>query len=131
MPGGRKPPEGHDVRYMLLIYGPEPGMTGEAGPGPVTQPWIDYTTSLVEAGIHRGGEPLAPTSSATSVRVRDGRRLVTDGPFAETKEVLGGYYLLECEDLDTALDAAARCPGATYGVIEVRPLAAMPGLEAV
>ena len=118
------------MRYLLLIYGPEPDMAAGAGAGPSAQPWVDYTTSLVEAGIHRGGEPLAPTSSATSVRIRDGRRLVTDGPFAETKEVLGGYYILECDDLDTALDAAARCPGAAYGTVEVRPLAAMPGLEA-
>jgi hypothetical protein len=122
------------VRYLLLIYGPEPGMAagGEAATQaePGWQPWIDFTTSLVQAGIHRGGEPLAPTSSATSVRVRDGRRLVTDGPFAETKEVLGGYYIVECDDLDTALDAAARCPGAAYGTVEVRPLAAMPGPEA-
>ena len=118
------------MRYMLLIYGPEPEMAAPAVAGPEGQPWVDFTTSLLEAGIHRGGEPLTPTSSATSVRVRDGRRLVTDGPFAETKEVLGGYYILECDDLDTALDAAARCPGAVHGTVEVRPLAPMPGLEA-
>ncbi len=118
------------MRYMLLIYGPERDMLAAPSAGPISQPWIDYSTALVEAGIHRGGEPLAPTSSATTVRVRDGRRLVTDGPYAETKEVLGGYYILECDDLDTALDAAARCPGAADGTIEVRPLAPMPGLAA-
>jgi hypothetical protein len=114
------------MRYMLLIYGPEPQM-GPDGSGPIAGPWLAYTESLVEQGIHRGGEPLAAPSAATSVRVRDGRRLVTDGPFAETKEVLGGYYIIECDDLDAALDAAARCPGAAYGTIEVRPLGAMPG----
>jgi hypothetical protein len=110
---------------MLLIYGPEPGMD-TSGSGPDMQPWIAYTESLIEQGIHRGGEPLAATAAATSVRVREGRRLITDGPFTETKEVLGGYYIVECDDLDTALDAAARCPGAAYGTIEVRPLAGMP-----
>lgn len=112
------------MKYMLLIYGqdPEPAMAGDQTMGSV-EAWAGYTKSLVDAGILRGGDPLAGTTSATTVRVRDGRRLVTDGPFAETKEVLGGYYLLECDDLDTALDAAARCPGAVYGSVEVRPLA--------
>ena len=122
------------MRYMLLIYGAEPAMAAGSDAGasgePDLRPWVDYTNALVAQGIHRGGEPLAPTSSATSVRVRDGRRLVTDGPFAETKEVLGGYYVLECDDLDTALDAAARCPGALYGTVEVRPLTDMPELAA-
>ncbi|HYM83547.1 MAG TPA: YciI family protein [Candidatus Dormibacteraeota bacterium] len=117
------------MRYMLLIYGPEPTMASE-GATPDIEPWNEYTRWLVERGTYRGGEPLADSSTATSVRVRDGRPLVTDGPFAETKEVLGGYYVLECDDLDAALDAAARCPGAAYGTIEVRPLLSMPGLEA-
>jgi hypothetical protein len=114
------------VRYMLLIYGPEPDMVPG---GPAEQdlaPWIAYTQWLIDQGIHRAGDPLAQTSSATSVRVQDGRRVMTDGPFAETKEVLGGYYVIECDDLDTALDAAARCPGALYGTIEVRPLSELP-----
>ncbi len=114
------------MRYMLLIYTEESAMGPETS-RPDAQPWIDYTEWLVRQGIHRGGEPLAPTSSATSVRVREGRPLVTDGPFTETKEVLGGYYILECEDLDTALEAAGRCPAAAIGTIEVRPLAPMPG----
>ncbi len=117
------------MRYMLLIYGPDVEMAVERPPASGAQAWIDYTDSLVASGIHRGGEPLAPTSSATTVQVRDGRPLITDGPFAETKEVLGGYYIVECDDLDTALDAAARCPGAVHGRVEVRPLAPMPGLE--
>ncbi len=75
--------------------------------------------------MFRAGEPLAP-AAATTVRIQDGRRLITDGPFAETREVLGGYYIIECGDLDTAIDAAARCPGALYGSLEVRPIAEMP-----
>jgi hypothetical protein len=116
------------VKYMLLIYGPDPdpGATGDE-PMADMDPWAAYTRALVHDGIYRAGEPLAPSTTATTVRVRDGRRLTTDGPFAETKEVLGGYYLLECDDLDTALDAAARCPGAAYGSIEVRPLLDLPG----
>ncbi len=115
------------MRYMLLIYGPEPDMIPEGASEPDMAPWIAYTESLIAQGIFRGGEPLELSSSATSVRVREGRRVVTDGPFAETKEVLGGYYIVECDDLDTALDAAARCPGALDGTIEVRPIAEMPG----
>jgi hypothetical protein len=117
------------VRYMLLIYGPEPAMgpgEGEIDPAP----WLAYTQWLIDQGIYRAGEPLRDTASATSVRVHDGRPVMTDGPFAETKEVLGGFYVVECDDLDTALDAAARCPGAAYGTIEVRPLAPLPGQAA-
>ena len=115
------------MRYMLLIYGPD----GPADPA-VSQmddyaPWIAYTQWLQDKGIYLGGEPLEPTSTATTVRVRDGRTSVTDGPFAETKEALGGYYIIECDDLDTALEAAARCPGALVGSMEVRPLGTMPG----
>jgi hypothetical protein len=119
------------MRYMLLIYGPDQG-TGvdTSAPMPDMQPWFDYGNWLTERGFFRGGEPLAPTSSATTVRVQGGRRLVTDGPFAETKEVLGGYYVIDCPDLDAAIDAAARCPGALYGSLEVRPIADMPAQPA-
>ena len=112
------------MRYMLLIYGEEAGAQAEAMQE--MGPWIAYSQWLSEAGLNLGGEPLELTSTATTVRVRDGRTTLTDGPFAETKEALGGYYLIEAPDLDTALDDAARCPGALYGSIEVRPLAAMP-----
>ena len=115
------------MRYILLIYGAEPpGPTGDAMPMDDMAPWFDYTQWLVDRGIFQAGEPLEPTATATTVRVREGQRLVTDGPFAETKEVLGGYYIVECDDLDTALEAAARCPGALTGSLEVRPIAAMP-----
>ncbi len=114
------------MRYMLLIYGPE--MTpAEGAPMPDMEPWNAYTLWMIDAGIYKGGEPLAPSTAATTVRVHDGRRLTTDGPFAETKEVLGGYYVVDCPDLDTALEAAGRCPGATYGSVEVRPILDMGG----
>lgn len=115
------------MRYMLLIYGPEqaPAASGDEPMEDMT-PWFAYTDWLAEKGILRGGDPLAPTTTATTVRVRDGQTLLTDGPFAETKEVLGGYYMLETDDVDLALLAAARCPGARYGSIEVRPLVDVP-----
>jgi hypothetical protein len=114
------------MQYMLLIYGPEQA-PGEGGQGamPDMAPWFAYTDWLREKGIYQGGEPLAPTTAATTIRVRDGKTLTTDGPFAETKEVLGGYYIIETDDLDLALEAAARCPGALYGSMEVRPIVAM------
>ncbi len=120
------------MRYMLLIYGeeaqPEAGEAGEAGDAPeISPPWLEYTSWLMREGIHTAGERLAGSSTATTVRVRDGNRLVTDGPFAETKEVLGGYYIIECADLDEALEAASRCPAVTLGgSVEVRPIIGMP-----
>ena len=127
------------MRYMLLIYGGEDAAasgtgggtgTGAAGPAqaPISQPWLDYGGWLEQEGIHVAGERLASSGSATTVRVRDGERLITDGPFAETKEVLGGYYIIECADLDQALEAAARCPGAIGGSVEVRPLVQTAGM---
>ena len=128
------------MRYMLLIYADENGAgasipdapagaaVGEAAGGGISPAWMEYTGWLLERGIHVGGERLASSGSATTVRVRDNDRLITDGPFAETKEVLGGYYIIECEDLDQALEAAARCPGALTGSVEVRPLLQLPGM---
>jgi hypothetical protein len=117
------------VRYMLLIYGEEPQLAeGEPDPAPeISPPWLQYTDWLLRERIHVAGERLAGSSSATTVRARDGNRLITDGPFAETKEVLGGYYIIDCENLDVALDAAARCPAVAFGgSIEVRPIIGMP-----
>ena len=131
------------MRYMLLIYGEETqqdaGGSGDepAGEAPegiapeISPPWLEYTSWLLREGIHAAGERLAASSSATTVRVRDGNRLVTDGPFTETKEVLGGYYIIECDNLDEALEAAARCPAALAGSIEVRPIIGMPAPETV
>ncbi len=86
------------------------------------QDYKTFTQDIVKSGHHRSGEALKPTSTATSVRVRDGKTLTTDGPFAETREQLGGYYLIDVPDLDSALSWAARCPGASHGVVAVRPI---------
>ena len=109
------------MRYMLLIYGPEMAPADDA-PMPDIAPWTAYTQWMIDTGIYKGGEPLAASTAATTVRMQDGKRLTMDGPFAETKEILGGYYIVDCPDLDTALEAAARCPGATSGSVEVRPI---------
>ena len=85
------------------------------------------TRAMREAGVMIAGDPLQPISTATTVRVRDGKTQVLDGPFAESKEQLGGYYLIDVPDLDTALSWAERCPGAQYGAIEVRPIMVIPG----
>jgi hypothetical protein len=81
-----------------------------------------FTQSIIQSGAFKAGDALQPTSTATTVRVRDGKTLTTDGPFAETREQLGGYYLVEARDLDAALEIAARIPGAKVGSIEVRPI---------
>ena len=113
------------MQYMLLIYGDENAWEGmspeEQAEG--LKPWDDYTKWLKDSGAYVAGDALAPTTAATTVRVRDGQTLTTDGPFAETKEQLGGYYLIEAENLDDAIAAAARCPGAHGGTMEVRPVA--------
>jgi hypothetical protein len=112
------------MRYMLLIYGNE---AAEADmPADQQQAMfaahIAYAQELRDRGAMLAGDPLLPTSAATSVRVRNGKRAVTHGPFAETAEQLGGYYLIECANLDEALEWAAKNPSATYGTIEVRPV---------
>jgi hypothetical protein len=112
------------MKYMLLIYRNEAEMLG-AGKAEVEQAmgaYIAYTEALKKAGILVGGERLQPSTAATSVRVADGKSKVLDGPYAETKEQLGGYYMIEVPDLDAALSWASRCPGASLGTIEVRPL---------
>ncbi len=112
------------MRYMLLIYGDET-QGGDVPPeqqAQEMQPWFDYTDWLRERGWMLAGDALRETEHATTVRVQSGETLSTDRPFAETKEQLGGYYLLECENLDQAIEAAARCPGAAYGSIEIRPV---------
>lgn len=112
------------MKYMLLIYSGDdaPEVTGPED----MKPWFDYTNDMIEAGVHLGGEPLQPVETATTVRVRNDESLTTDGPFAETKEVLGGYYLIDVPNLDDAIKWASACPAAHYGSIEVRPLADMP-----
>ena len=110
------------MEYLLLIYEGEKRWEG-LSKGDIDKEMGDYGAFGQEfAGTIKGGNALQPTSSATPVRVRDGKRLTTDGPFAETKEQLGGYYLIDAPDLDAALSWAARCPGAAHGSIEVRPV---------
>jgi len=117
------------MKYMLLIYSEETEPTGtEAEQAAEMQKWFAYSEALVDAGVMVSGEPLQGTETATTVRVRNDERLTIDGPFAETKEVLGGYYLIDVPHLDDALKWAAQCPGAAYGSIEVRPLMEIPGM---
>ena len=112
------------MQYLLLIYRNEAelgGMTADDRKK-VTAEYGTFTQSIIQSGHFKAGDGLQPTTTATSVRVRDGKTLTTDGPFAETREQLGGYYLVEAKDLDTALGIAARIPEATTGTIEVRPV---------
>jgi hypothetical protein len=110
------------MKYLLTIYVDQSARAeAPAEPGELAA-WEAYTREAQEKGAFLGGEGLQPTSTATTVRVRDGERLVTDGPFAETKEQLGGYYLLDCENLDEAIDWAAKIPAAPFGSVEVRPV---------
>jgi hypothetical protein len=125
MPGrAAGPTEEAAMRYLLLIYGPEwdtSGRTPEQVQASMDE-WTDYTADLLKRGLSEGGEALESVSTATTVRVRDGETITTDGPFAETNEVLGGYYILNCKDLDQAIEVAAQCPGARNGSIELRPI---------
>jgi hypothetical protein len=112
------------MQYLLLIYRNEAEL-GKMGPADRKQMTADYgayTQSIIQSGHFKAGDGLQPASTATTVRVREGKALTTDGPFAETREQLGGYYLVEARDLDTALGLAARIPGARTGSIEVRPV---------
>lgn len=117
------------MEYMLLIYGDEKAWFDlpkeELGKG--YQAYMDYTKELADSGCLRGGSELSPVTSATTVRVRNGKPLITDGPFAETKEQLGGYYIIDVPDLDQAMAWAAKCPGAQHGSVEVRPIIENPG----
>jgi hypothetical protein len=108
-------------QYMLLIYTPVDGPPTGSDPEQSAK-WFEYTQSLMDAGVHVAGDALQGVDSATTVRVRDGETQLIDGPFAETKEFLAGYYLLDCPDLDTALGHAARIPNIHYGSTEVRPV---------
>ncbi len=118
------------MQYLFLIYsapgtGPEFGTPEQADE---MGAYLAFTQEVMQAGTMRGGAPLQSTETATSVRVRDGERVVTDGPFAETAEVLTGFYQLECDDLDTAIAYAAKIPTVGYGTIEVRPVMEIPGM---
>jgi hypothetical protein len=114
----------NEMQYLLLIYRNEAELKkmDAAGGKKMHEEYGAFTQSIIQSGNFKAGDGLQPTSTATTVRVRDGKTLTTDGPFAETREQLGGYYLVEAKDLDTALEIAARIPGAKVGSIEVRPI---------
>ena len=119
------------MRYAILIYdentaNPSPEPPDPAVWGEVMAAYTGYNSLLRDRGAYLAGEALQPATTATSVRVRDGQTMTTDGPFAETKEALGGFYLVNAKDLDEALELAAACPGARFGTIEVRPIQELP-----
>jgi hypothetical protein len=112
------------MQYLLMIYQNE-AEYGKIEPATLQKVYAEYgafTQSIVQSGNFKAGDRLQDTHTATTVRVRDGKTLTTDGPFAETREQLGGYYLVEAKDLDAAVAIAARIPGAKTGSIEVRPI---------
>jgi hypothetical protein len=113
------------MQFALIIYESQQAFTMRSSDGTdsYTGAWRAYHKALVEAGIYIAGEPLQVPETGTTVRVKDGKRHVQDGPYADTKEQLGGFAILELPSLDAALDWAARCPAASGGAVEVRPLA--------
>jgi len=115
------------MEYIVLIYGDEKAWNRmpKSQIEQVYAAYRKYTEELQKAGVMKGGSELKPTTTATTVRVRNGKRQVTDGPFSETKEQLGGYYLIDVPNLEAALDWAAKVPSAQEGSIEIRPLAPM------
>jgi len=115
------------MEYIVLIYGDEKAWNRmpKSQIEQVYAAYRKYTAELQKAGVMKGGSELKPTTTATTVRVRNGKRQVTDGPFSETKEQLGGYYLIDVPNLEAALDWASKVPSAQDGSIEVRPLAPM------
>jgi hypothetical protein len=118
------PPEA-TMQYMLLIYVPTDGSERAE-----TSAWMEYTQRLQDSGAMVAGDGLQGVDTASTVRVRDGETLVTDGPFAETKEMLGGYYVIDVDDLDAALAWAAKMPNIAFGSVEVRPVMVFDGVEA-
>ena len=117
------------MKYLLMIFGDESveAQMSEAEQQEMYGEYHAFTEKIEQQGIHRGGEALQPTSTATTVSVRDGRTITTDGPYVETKEQLGGFYVVETETLDQAIAAAAMIPGARNGHVEVRPLIEFDG----
>jgi hypothetical protein len=120
-------PKEFKMQYLLLIYQNEAEMdkAGEAAGKAMHNEYMAFTQSIVQTGHFKAGDGLQRTSTATTVRVRNGKTITTDGPFAETREQLGGYYLIEAKDLDQAITIAERVPSAKVGSIEVRPVLVM------
>jgi hypothetical protein len=120
------------VQYLLLIYGDEQAQAegwerqSEDERAAEMRGWYAYTEDLQKAGVHVAGEALQPTGVAKTIRVDQGERLVTDGPFAETKEQLGGYYVIDVDSEEQALDWAAKMPSLPHGSVEVRPIMVFP-----
>jgi len=112
------------MEYLLLIYDVESDMAkmSEAELMAMSQDFGAYTQGIIQSGNFRGGQRLQPVATATTIRERNGKRTTTDGPFAETREQLGGFYLIEAKDLDEALAIAEKCPGTRLGSVEVRPI---------
>jgi hypothetical protein len=112
------------MQYLLMIYANEQQTSGmeDAAVKTMMDDYGEFTKSIVQTGQLKAADRLRPVSTASTVRVRDGKMTVTDGPFAETREQLGGYYLVEAKNLDEAIALAARIPGAKYGSVEVRPI---------
>jgi len=112
------------MQYLLMVYRNEQDFAtmDAAAIKTMSDEYRVFTQSIIQSGHFKAGDALRDTSTATTVRVRDGKTLITDGPFAETREQLGGYYLIDAKDLDEALGIAARIPGARVGSIEVRPI---------
>jgi hypothetical protein len=114
------------MQYLLLIYQNEADrIMADAAIREMSNEYREYTESIAASGNYKGGNALQSTKTATTVRVRNGKRQTTDGPFAETREQLAGYYLVDAPDLDAAISLAARIPGARNGAIEVRPIQEM------
>jgi hypothetical protein len=116
------------MKYLLLIYENEASLAGlsEAEQGKIYEEYMAYTRDIRKTGHYVAGEALQPISTATTVRVKNGKTLTTDGPFAETREQLGGFYLVEAKDLDEAIKLAAGIPAVRTGSIEVRPILPTP-----
>jgi hypothetical protein len=112
------------MQYLLMIYANERehDALGEAALTAMSQEYAEFTKSIVQGGNLKAGDRLRPVSTASTVRVRNGKAVITDGPFAETREQLGGYYLVEAKNLDEALALAVRIPSARHGSVEVRPI---------
>jgi len=119
------------MKYLLLIYENEASFTrlSEAERGKIFQEYMDYTKGIRKSGNYVAGEALEPISTATTVRVKNGKTVATDGPFAETREQLGGFYMVEAKDLDEAIKLAAGIPASRTGSIEVRPIMPTPPSE--
>jgi hypothetical protein len=119
------------MKYLLLIYENEASFAGlsEAEQGQIFQEYMDYSNRIRKSGNYIAGQALQPISTATTVRVKNGKTITTDGPFAETREQLGGFYMVEAKDLDEAITLAAGIPGARTGSIEVRPILPTPPPE--